>query len=394
MARFPGLESVPTLATRLCRRTESGLRNRGDGRTAHGVCLLRNRCSKEPAEHVTGKLSHGFARGGPGGRRAAASCGSARFDLQQFPLRKAPFPSAHASTIVETRSGLVAAWFGGSDEGFPDVGIWLSRDEGKGWTPPVEVARWDDGGKRLPCWNPVLFQPKEGLLWLFYKAGPDPANWWGMLISSRDDGKTWSKPKRLSDGFLGPVKNKPITLKDGSIVSPTSFEDRGWRIHLERTTDLGETWQTVGPVDDDKTWEAIQPTLLPTPMVDPGPFAEPASESRRMLVGRRRQDWTKLVATSLPNPDSGIDAVTLADGRHLLVYNPTTKGRSPLTVAVSPDGKTWKTAMVLEDGPGEYSYPAVIQSADGLVHITYTWHRKKIRHVVVDPKKLVVRDAP
>ena len=57
----------------------------------------------------------------------------------------------------------------------------------------------------------------------------------------------------------------------------------------------------------------------------------------------------------------------------------------------SPDGKTWKTALVLEDLPGEYSYPAVIQSADGLVHITYTWHRKKIRHVVVDPTKLVPR---
>jgi predicted neuraminidase len=308
-----------------------------------------------------------------------------------FIFENAPFPSAHASTIVETKSGLVAAWFGGSDEGFPDVGIWISRNEGKGWTLPVEVARSDENGSRLPCWNPVLFQPKERLLWLFYKAGPTPANWWGMLISSSDDGKTWSNPRRLPDGFLGPVKNKPITLKDGSILAPTSFENRGWRVHFERTADLGQTWQTVGPVDDDKKWEAIQPTLLTHP---DGRIQALARSQQSKIVECWSADggksWSKLVATALPNPDSGIDAVTLADGRHLLVYNPTTKGRSPLTVAISPDGMTWKTALVLEDEPGEYSYPAVIQSGDGLVHITYTWHRKKIRHVVVDPKKLVV----
>ena len=311
-----------------------------------------------------------------------------------FIFDKAPFASSHASTIVETGSGLVAAWFGGSDEGNPDVGIWTSRHDGKAWSPPVEVARWDEGGRRLPCWNPVLFRPRGGPLWLFYKAGPTPENWWGMLISSDDDGKTWSKPRRLPDGFLGPVKNKPIALKDGSILAPTSFENRGWRVHFERTADLGRTWQTVGPVDDDGIWEAIQPTLLTHP---DGRIQALSRSQQSKIVECWSSDggktWSKLVATSLPNPDSGIDAVTLADGRHLLVYNPTTKGRSPLAVALSADGKTWKTAMVLEDQPGEYSYPAVIQAADGLVHITYTWHRKKIRHVVVDPKKLVPRDA-
>ena len=169
---------------------------------------------------------HRYARAGPCDRCASSQPG---LISSTFIFDHAPFPSAHASTIVETKSGLVAAWFGGSDEGFPDVGIWTSRNEGKGWTPPVEVARWNEVGSRLPCWNPVLFQPKDGLLWLFYKAGPTPANWWGMLISSNDDGKTWSNPKRLADGFLGPVKNKPIALKDGTIVAPTSFENRGWR---------------------------------------------------------------------------------------------------------------------------------------------------------------------
>ena len=80
--------------------------------------------------------------------------------------------------------------------------------------------------------------------------------------------------------------------------------------------------------------------------------------------------------------------MTLADGRHLLVYNHTKRGRSPLNVSVSKDGKTWQAALVLEDQPGEYSYPAMIQTADGLVHITYTWKRERVKHVVVDPARL------
>lgn len=93
--------------------------------------------------------------------------------------------------------------------------------------------------------------------------------------------------------------------------------------------------------------------------------------------------------TELPNPNSGTDAVTLANGSHLLVYNHTSKGRSPLNVSVSEDGRTWQAALVLENQPGEYSYPGVIQSSDGMVHIIYTWNRKRIKHVEVNPAKLV-----
>ena len=109
--------------------------------------------------------------------------------------------------------------------------------------------------------------------------------------------------------------------------------------------------------------------------------------------------WTPMALTDIPNPNSGIDAVTLRDGRHLLVYNHTIredvgKGRGTLNVALSSDGRQWQAALVLEHEPGEhsgFSYPAVIQSSDGLVHITYTWKRQRIRHVVVDPAKLTLR---
>ena len=237
------------------------------------------------------------------GATAATALPAARLDLQRIHLRKRPVPSAHASTIVETKSGLVAAWFGGSDEGSPDVGIWTSRDDGKGWTPPVEVARWDEGGKRLPCWNPVLFQPKGGPLWLFYKAGPTPANWWGMLISSRDDGKTWSNPSRLPDGFLGPVKNKPVVL--AGRLDPLPHELRGprlarpFRTHHRPRPDLADRRarrrrQDLGRHPADPAHPPRRP--------HPGPLAEPAIEDRRMLVGRRRQDLVEARRHLAPQP--------------------------------------------------------------------------------------------
>jgi len=104
--------------------------------------------------------------------------------------------------------------------------------------------------------------------------------------------------------------------------------------------------------------------------------------------------WGPISLTSLPNPNAGLDAVTLRDGRHLVVYNHTTQGRSPLNVSISRDGKTWNAALVLEGEPGEYSYPAVIQSLDGRVHVTYTWKRQRIRHVVIDPALLTPTPMP
>lgn len=316
----------------------------------------------------------------------------------EFIYEEAPFPSCHASTIVETPSGLVAAWFGGTHERNPDVGIWVSRLVDGKWTVPVEVANGVESPTvRYPTWNPVLFQPQDGPLLLFYKVGPEPKKWWGMLMTSDDDGLTWSAPRRLPEGILGPIKNKPVQLADGSLLCPSSTEsnDDGWRVHFERTSDLGKTWESTPPVNDGKEIRAIQPSVLLH------------ADGRLQALGRTRRNgifeiwsddggktWGKMTLTDLPNPSSGTDAVTLADGRQLLVYNhnPEYKGRSPLNVAISGDGKTWQAALVLEDSPGDqYSYPAVIQTSDGLVHVTYTWKRLRIKHAVVDPSKLELR---
>ncbi|HMC12304.1 MAG TPA: exo-alpha-sialidase, partial [Pirellulaceae bacterium] len=131
----------------------------------------------------------------------------------EFIYETAPFPQCHASTIALGRDGLVASWFGGTRERHPDVGIWVSRHDGKGWSAPVEVANGiQDATTRHPCWNPVLFQMPDGPLLLFYKVGPSPSTWWGMLIRSDDGGRSWSKPEKLPDDIPGPIKNKPILL--------------------------------------------------------------------------------------------------------------------------------------------------------------------------------------
>lgn len=321
----------------------------------------------------------------------------------EFIFESAPFPSCHASTIAETKSGLVAAWFGGTAERNPDVCIYVSRCENSRWTPPVAVAEGVGfTTNRLPTWNPVLFQPKDGPLLLFYKVGPKPSEWWGMMMTSEDDGKTWSKPTRLPDGILGPIKNKPVQLANGDILSPSSVEvDGGWRVHFERSTDGGKTWTATPPVNDGKTIGAIQPSIL----FHGGDKLQSIGRTKNGKLFEIWSDdggatWGKMTLMDLPNPNSGTDAVTLKDGRQLLVYNhnvragSNNKGRSPLNVAVSPDGKNWFAALVLEnnpDAPNGFAYPAVIQTRDGLVHITYTWERKRIKHVVIDPKKLSLK---
>jgi predicted neuraminidase len=313
----------------------------------------------------------------------------------EFLFEQAPFASAHASTIVETPGGLAAAWFGGTREGASDVGIWMSRRQNGSWTRPVEVATGvQTDGTKYPCWNPVLFQIQNKELFLFYKVGPSPQRWWGMLRTSHDGAQTWSEPRRLPDGLLGPIKNKPLQLEDGTIIAASSTESTEtpsiWRVHFERSTDAGATWTATSPVPAEGTRiDAIQPSILRQ------------SDGILRALGRTRsgrifqtssddggRTWRPLALTDLPNPNAGTDAVTLREGRHVLVYNHTTKGRSPLNVAVSRDGVTWDAVAVLEDEPGEYSYPAVIQTSDGIVHVTYTWRRQRIKHATIDPARL------
>ena len=344
----------------------------------------------------TGSTGDDSERIGQAARTSHAMLEQRGFVAGEFIFTDARFRSCHASTLVETPMGLVAAWFGGDKEGANNVGIWAARKDkdSDAWTEPVEIA---SSGSH-PCWNPVLVQQPRGPLHLFYKVGPSPKTWWGMHQASTDGGKTWSKPKRLptleQGVVLGPVRAKPILLDDGRLLCGSSTEHDRWRVHFEWTSDWGKTWQRTKAVNDGETFSAIQPTFLRYP------------DSRIQALCRSRQEkivqvwsadggrsWSEMTATELPNPSAGIDAVTLTDGRQLLIYNHTPPGhRRFLNLAMTTDGKQWKAAGVLEHQDGEFSYPAMIQTSDAKVHMVYTWLRRRMRHVVVDPTKLQLRD--
>ncbi len=324
-----------------------------------------------------------------------------------------PFASSHASTVVELNGGkLMAAWFGGTAEGSPDVGIWGSRassGESPGWSAPVELAR----EPAVPCWNPVLFHTKDGRLWLYYKFGPSPSTWTAARKYSDDEGKTWSLAEHLPAGLIGPVRAKPLVLSDGTIVSGSSTETyHSWAVWIERSTDNGKTWTRTGPMvpgasvikagatDDanedssqgtgrqerNQTIGIIQPSVVSLGLRHLRFYARSTANIARITVADSFDNgitWTDVMPIDVPNPNSGIDAVALKDGRVVLVFNDSTTGRTPLNLAVSQDGEHFRIFDTLEDGPGEYSYPAMIQGANGDLYITYTWNRKSIRFVRV-----------
>jgi predicted neuraminidase len=327
----------------------------------------------------------------------------------------------HAATLVETPEGLVAAWFGGAEEGHPDVRIWVARHDGGLWDEarPVAEGRTADGD-RLPTWNPVLVQPRGGPLLLFYKVGPHPRSWWGMVKISRDGGRSWSQAVRLPEGYLGPVRAKPWESSVGALLMGSSTEDRrGWRTHLERypagLTRRGhysqwrggaglppgmspwslealasaDGWERTEPLNDPRSLAAIQPTILP----DGSGYLRVLTRTRQGVVGEATSGdggdtWTRLTRTRLPNPNAALDAVVLPDGRALLAYNPTADDRSRLSIAVAGADGLWSPVIELENGEGEYSYPAMIQARDGRIHVAYTWRRERIRHVVIDPRNI------
>lgn len=333
-------------------------------------------------------------------------------------------PDNHASTLVELRDGdILAAWFAGSKEGAPDVKIYGARLHDSVWTPPFELARAD----HVACWNPVLFHTRDGRLWLYYKYGTSPSTWTGARKWSADEGRTWSITESLPDGILGPIKDRPLILDDGTIVSGSSHEagrEGGkWTAWIERSTNGGRTWTKFGPITvpdsldlpnpdataardqalaaqkgsgdaahtklyapADATIGIIQPAVVALAGHHLRFYARSRTRSAQIAVADSYDDgrhWTQAHFLALPNPNSGIDAVRLRDGRIVLAFNNSYVARTPLNLAVSRDGEHFQVFETLEDSPGQYSYPAIIQAASGDLLIAYSWRRQTIKFVRV-----------
>ncbi|KAK3259512.1 hypothetical protein CYMTET_31495 [Cymbomonas tetramitiformis] len=325
--------------------------------------------------------------------------------LSGKPLR----PQQHSASIVETEPGvLLAAWFAGTWEREPDVGIWTARRrlDGSAWDPPQEVVRPVKG---VPTWNPVLLKYGEEIL-LFYKVGLFAYSWSGWLVRSSDGGRTWGKPRRLGKGCFGPAKNKPLVLSDGTILAPSSEEIKqgrqdAWESHFEESTDGGLSWRRLRPIPF--IGKMIQPSIWlatdGTVRMVGRTRMEPARQ-RFMALARCDERGHRCAAaklTTVPCPNSGLDALKLQDGRVVVIYNHSFKegfaARNVLALQISEDdGDSWRRILTLEQQTGlfEFSYPSVIQAANGMVHVIYTYSthprgqggRENLKHVILDPK--------
>jgi predicted neuraminidase len=319
-----------------------------------------------------------------------ALAGALGAQTAEFLADPMPTPSCHAGTIIELRPGeLMAAWFGGTAEGKPDVAIWCARRVDGKWQPPAELVREPN----IAAYNPVFFRSADSLLWFYYKFGPKPDNWTAGRMFSRDNGRTWSPREHLPAGLYGPIRAKPLVLPNGHIVSGSSVESYGsWAAWIERSTDNGKTWTRHGPITvpapaDLKPGQAhgiIQPVVVSMGGRRLRLFARSTRTVGRVVVADSSDEgitWTQGRAIDLPNPNAGIDVVKLKDGRLVMIYNHTASGRSPLNLAVSRDGERWTQFHALETEPGEYSYPAMVQGSDGSLHIAYTWRRTRMKYV-------------
>ncbi len=337
--------------------------------------------------------------------------------IEHHKIPHGPLPERHqmhASTITEARDGtLLAAWFGGTKENNADVAIWLSRKpREKQWSEPVMV---DDGSrevngkkKQFACWNPVLFtHPKDETIYLWYKItgqgrGPGYKNWWGAIRTSDDNGKTWSNRIWLPEvdrapedhkvfepynyRATGPVKNRPVVMPDGALLCGSSTESPiGWKSHFEHYRAGDWTGQKhgvkiYGPIMEGRS---IQPSFIIL------------SEDKRRLGVFLRDDgyaesedggrtWTKVLDSPVKT-SRGLHAVTTANNVHFLAFNPSAK-RTPLSLARSTDGENWEVIIknLWSEGDRRMDYPTIMQARDGKLHVTHSFGRECIHHIVLD----------
>jgi predicted neuraminidase len=365
----------------------------------------------------------------------------------QETLLPAPTAQAHAANLMPLPGGdLGCVWFGGTQEGKADVFIWFSRRPGGtgAWSQPVRLS--DDPTRSEQ--NPVLFPTPDGELWLLYTAqhAGDQDTAEVRVRVSEDGGESWGPVRTLfpasatggifirqpivvlsPDNWLLPVfhcrrpaSGKWVGDQDTSALYVSGDRGRTWR-HQEIPGSLGLVHMNVVPVADG--------TLL---ALFRSRWADAIHESRSSDGGRT---WSVPVPTDLPNNNSSIQVTRLADDRLALVYNHSsaadaqerraslydeieghgqTSGdqggrtafwgtpRAPLTLALSSDGgRTWPDLRDLATGDGycmtnnsheglnrELSYPSVTQTADGGVHVAFTYHRQAIKHLRISPEEI------
>lgn len=317
-------------------------------------------------------------------------------------------PFNHAATFVELPNGdILAAWYSGSYEGAGDVAILSSRFRRSigGWSKPsitIDTPDKCDG-------NPVLFLDRKKCLWLFYVV-MHGENWRACTINylkSYDEGLSWEEKGVLREEFGWMTRNKPIILHNNDILLPI-YDEINWRSMVMISEDDGETWNVFGNVKAPQG--VIQPTVVELKSGKLLMYMRTGGSGGFIWMSTSEDNgrtWSKASATTLKNPNSAIEMIRTIKGNLVLAYNDTSKGRTPLNVALSEDeGATWPYKKVLESGSGEFSYPSIIQDKMGYIHVAYTcrvgeprrlegkYHAfgANIRHAIFDEEWIMEED--
>lgn len=361
----------------------------------------------------------------------------------------------HGSSIVELPNGdLLACWFYGSGErSASDVVVQGARKAkgAKEWTAPFLMADtpnfsdcnpvlWLDGQKRLwLTWISIRADAWEGAILMFRrcddprgKAAPN-WNWQGVIALKPGDefsariqsgfkeltSKTgyeeamWCgyAPKyslQLIEASKDLLKRQlgwmtrihPLTLKSGRILLPL-YSD-GYNVSMVAITDdNGENWRASEPIVG---LGPIQPTLVQKKDGSIAAYMRDSGQSpdRVMWATSTTQGdtWSIATDTDIPNPGSSLECIVLKDGRWVMIYNDTEKGRHSLALSMSDDeGATWKWKRHIqldEAKKSGYAYPSMVQTRDGRIHATYTFSEgqgKTIKHLIVDPAWIEAGDA-
>ncbi len=316
----------------------------------------------------------------------------------------------HVGSICEVSDGnLGAVWYGGTREGAKDVAIFFStKSSGKNapWSNPRIIVDRASATKELNRYirkvgNPVLFSGPDKRLWLIY-VSITVGGWSGSALNvkaSLNGGLSWSNSQRLT---LSPFFNISELVK-GRPLPVSAAEGNENRDHFavpiyhELLGYFPEIlWIAFSRTNDDIIYEKtrmaggssfIQPSIAPLNTHTAQAFFRCISPVRQISTARTDdggQTWSTPKFLDLPNPDSAVDALPLRQDRILMAYNDSPNNREILQLAVSNDrGINWVQIHTLENSPQEeFSYPYMIRGRNGLIHLVYTWKRKRIKHWV------------
>ena len=322
------------------------------------------------------------------------------FYMENFVNPARPGMRVHVSSLAAAGDRrLICTWYAGSREGVPDVAVYRAfyEEDARAWTEPQVLLDRQGASAELRRWvgklgNAVVINDNHGGLWLFYASMP--GGWSTASLNyklSRDGGRTWSDSQKL---ILSPffnlttnVKNNGVHLSRGAYLLPVyqEFLRKFGQVILLRPGRAGLSYEIRRL---SRAGRALQPVLIP---LDERKlvafFRNAAGEGENHILRAESTDagqtWSDLTETTLPNPNSGFDMLRLPDGAILGAINHAFTARSDLTLVISRDGgHDWQTLKVLEKAPGkEYSYPFLLRSR-GFYHLTYTYERERIKHVV------------